>query len=65
MVTQLRLDAALYEPAPVRKTGKMERPCKKDQHLPSRRQSTVPFSLSYQVERCVGKRTNHLAKGHH
>ena len=34
MVTQLRLDAALYEPAPVRKTGKVGRPRKKGQRLP-------------------------------
>ncbi|WP_052569332.1 hypothetical protein [Ktedonobacter racemifer] len=29
IVTRLRLDAALYEPAPVRKPGTFGRPCKK------------------------------------
>lgn len=35
MVTQLRLDAALYEPAPERKTGTQGRPRKKGKRLPT------------------------------
>jgi hypothetical protein len=35
MVTQLRLDAALYEPAPERKAGAMGRPRKKGKRLPT------------------------------
>ena len=34
MVTRLRLDAALYEPAPPRRPGQMGRPRKKGQRLP-------------------------------
>ena len=34
MVTQLRLDAALYEPAALRKPGTIGRPCKKGERLP-------------------------------
>ena len=35
MITQLRLDAALYEPAPERKEGRMGRPRKKGKRLPT------------------------------
>lgn len=35
MVTRLRLDAALYEPAPLRKSGQLGRPRKKGRRLPN------------------------------
>ncbi len=35
VVTRLRLDAALYEPAPPRKPGRQGRPCKKGPRLPT------------------------------
>ena len=38
MVTQLRLDAALYEPAPPREPGAIGRPRKKGKHLPKLRE---------------------------
>jgi hypothetical protein len=38
MVTRLRLDAALYEPAPPREPGKRGRPCLKGKRLPTLKQ---------------------------
>ena len=38
MVTRLRLDAALYEPAPPRKPGKRGRPRLKGERLPALKQ---------------------------
>ena len=35
VITRLRLDAALYEPAPPRQTSQRGRPCKKGKRLPS------------------------------
>lgn len=35
MITRLRFDAALYEPAPKRKPGQMGRPCVKGKRLPT------------------------------
>ena len=35
VITRLRLDAALYEPAPPRQTGQRGRPCKKGKRLPT------------------------------
>ena len=41
MVTQLRLDAALYEPAPLSKPGTIGRPCKKGKRLPKLNQVLI------------------------
>lgn len=48
MVTWLRLDAALYEPAPPRRPGQMGRPRKKGQRLPTLNQVLTDSKTSWQ-----------------
>jgi hypothetical protein len=63
MITRLRLDAALYEPVPMRKAGKAGRSRKKGERLPTLEQQanspatqwkTCVFSQWYgQKQKCM------------
>jgi hypothetical protein len=48
VVTRLRLDAALYEPAPPRRSGQMGRPRKKGERLPTLKQVLSDKKTSWQ-----------------
>jgi hypothetical protein len=48
LITRLRLDAALYEPAPERKAGQMGRPRKKGRRLPTLKQVAVERRTRWQ-----------------
>ena len=48
MITRLRLDAALYEPAPVRQPGQTGRPALKGQRLPTLARQLAGTSLGWQ-----------------
>src|SRR5438105_3540797 len=51
VITRLRLDAALYEPAPERKRGQMGRPRKKGRRLPTLKQVAAAGKTRWQQSR--------------
>lgn len=63
LITRLRLDAALYEPAPPRSPGTMGRPRKKGSRLPTLREVLTDPKTSWQrirVSEWYGKREREL-----